>query len=124
MNLSNYLIETATKKSDFARAIKVSPALLHQWIEGIRPVAIPHCVSIERVTAGRVSRKDLRPQDWADIWPELASLMGKCHAISHRSAQMHTPDHPLRQPTSRASVIQCAEDAPPMGRSSPREIPS
>lgn len=72
MNLPTYLNETGTKKSDFARAIKVSPALLHQWIEGIRPVAIPQCVVIERETVGRVSRKDLRPDDWEKIWPELA----------------------------------------------------
>ena len=71
MNLPTYLNETSTKKSDFARAIKVSPALLHQWIEGIRPVAIPQCVVIERETGGKVSRKELRPDDWDKIWPDL-----------------------------------------------------
>ena len=30
------------------------------------------CVSIERETHGQVTRKDLRPTDWQDIWPELA----------------------------------------------------
>lgn len=29
------------------------------------------CVAIERETAGKVTRKDLRPNDWASIWPEL-----------------------------------------------------
>lgn len=73
MDLKNYLIESGTKKADFARAVGVSPALLHQWIERIRPVAIQHCSVIERQTEQKVSRKDLRPDDWQKIWPELAA---------------------------------------------------
>jgi DNA-binding transcriptional regulator YdaS (Cro superfamily) len=34
-------------------------------------VAPEHCVVIERETAGKVTRKDLRPDDWWAIWPEL-----------------------------------------------------
>jgi len=71
MNLKNYLSTTAIKKADFARAIGVSPALLHQWIEEIRPVAIRHCPAIERESGGVVSRRELRPADWQTIWPEL-----------------------------------------------------
>lgn len=26
---------------------------------------------IEELTGGEVSRKDMRPDDWRDIWPEL-----------------------------------------------------
>lgn len=37
---------------------------------GTRLLPPHHCVTLERVTDGRVSRKDLRP-DWRDIWPEL-----------------------------------------------------
>ena len=29
------------------------------------------CVQIERASGGAVSRRDLRPDDWGDIWPEL-----------------------------------------------------
>lgn len=29
------------------------------------------CVRIERVTGGAVTRRDLRPDDWHQIWPEL-----------------------------------------------------
>lgn len=71
MNLKNYLIESGTKKAEFARAINVSPALLHQWIENIRPVAIRHCPAIEGTTGGKVTRRELRPDDWHKIWPEL-----------------------------------------------------
>ncbi|CAR54910.1 hypothetical protein NP88_2261 [Burkholderia cepacia] len=30
------------------------------------------CVSIERESKGLVTRRDLHPNDWQDIWPELA----------------------------------------------------
>lgn len=30
-----------------------------------------YCVAIERATNGQVTRKDLRPDDWRLIWPEL-----------------------------------------------------
>lgn len=72
MNLKNYSAQTEVKKANLARSVGVSPALLHQWIEGIRPVAIRHCLAIERATDGQVTRKDLRPDDWQNIWPELA----------------------------------------------------
>ena len=76
MDLKNYLIESDTKKAEFARAINVSAALLHQWIEKIRPVAIQHCPAIEKQTDGMVTRQELRPDDWHKIWPELAAASG------------------------------------------------
>lgn len=30
------------------------------------------CVSIERESGGAVSRRELRPDDWRQIWPELS----------------------------------------------------
>ncbi len=42
-----------------------------QWIKKRRPVAADRCVAIERATDGAVTRRDLRPDDWQDIWPEL-----------------------------------------------------
>lgn len=29
--------------------------------------------AIERESAGKVTRRDMRPHDWAEIWPELAA---------------------------------------------------
>lgn len=37
--------------------------------QSLNPV---YCVAIERATGGAVTRRDLRPDDWQDIWPELA----------------------------------------------------
>jgi DNA-binding transcriptional regulator YdaS (Cro superfamily) len=71
MELNKY-IET-TNRTDFARAVGVSPDMVYQWIKGIRPVSAERCVAIEQATAGAVTRKDLRPDDWHLIWPELTN---------------------------------------------------
>lgn len=64
--------EAVKGQAKLARLIGVSPANVNQWVAGIRPVPIERCVAIERATCGAVTRKDLRPDDWESIWPELA----------------------------------------------------
>lgn len=56
---------------DFAQAAGSSYSTLNQLSSVGRPVGPALAVAIERATAGAVTRKDLRPSDWADIWPEL-----------------------------------------------------
>ena len=58
--------------SSLARLLEVTPATVSEWRTGKRGVPIERCVAIERATAGRVTRQALRPDDWQDIWPELA----------------------------------------------------
>lgn len=70
MNLAQHL-EQPGRANELARAIGVSPVLISQWKTGARPVPIDRCPAIERATGGAVTRRDLRPDDWADIWPEL-----------------------------------------------------
>lgn len=67
----NFLAESRLTQSEFARRIGLSQSMLYQMIKGLRPVPEKICVRIERATAGAVTRRDLRPDDWADIWPEL-----------------------------------------------------
>lgn len=43
------------------------------WTSGKRPFPPKHCVSIELLTNGRISRKQLRPHDFADYWPDLVN---------------------------------------------------
>lgn len=50
----------------------VTPEFVSQLKRRIRPIPLDRCVSIEQATDGEVSRKDLRPDDWHLIWPELA----------------------------------------------------
>lgn len=101
MDLKNYLIESDTKKAEFARAINVSAALLHQWIESIRPVAIQHCPAIEKQTGGKVTRKELRPDDWHKIWPELVNAPAPRRATDPALA----PGHVGRQPPTTNAIL-------------------
>ncbi|MDR0672749.1 MAG: helix-turn-helix domain-containing protein [Zoogloeaceae bacterium] len=71
MKLKTYLSTVETAAS-LARKVGVSSGFVSQWCSGFRPVPIARCVAIERATGGAVTRRDLKPDDWQDIWPELA----------------------------------------------------
>ena len=54
-----------------AGAIGVPPTLISQW-STTRVPPFERCIPIERATDGQVTRRDLRPDDWQEMWPELA----------------------------------------------------
>ena len=76
-------VDTAAKviggRERMAKVLGVSVAAVGNWKN--RGVPYEKCVAIERATSGAVTRQDLRPHDWADIWPELAASranVGEC----------------------------------------------
>jgi len=56
-----------------SRALGVSVNTISEWATFKRPVPIIRCVQIEELTGGAVTRKQLRPDDWYKIWPEIRS---------------------------------------------------
>ena len=50
----------------------VKPPTAHEWKTGERPVPPRRCYLIEQGLKMQVTRKDLRPDDYAEHWPELA----------------------------------------------------
>ena len=60
--------------ANLARKLGVSPQAIHGWKKSERPIPVDRCTQIEQITLGAVTRKDLRPDDWEKIWPELAIL--------------------------------------------------
>lgn len=64
-------------KAALARALGVTSVTVGQWQHADpkvgRGVPPKQAVRIERLTSGAVTRRDLRPDDWLDIWPELAN---------------------------------------------------
>jgi DNA-binding transcriptional regulator YdaS (Cro superfamily) len=56
---------------NLSQVLDVTLGALGNW--KIRGVPIERCYAIERATNGVVTRKDLRPDDWQEIWPELAT---------------------------------------------------
>lgn len=46
----------------------------------VRGVPIEHCAAIELACGGVVTRRELRPNDWKRIWPELAAYQATLDA--------------------------------------------
>jgi DNA-binding transcriptional regulator YdaS (Cro superfamily) len=71
MNLSTYLSQQRGRKAALAKAIGVHAPDISRWIAGVRPIPSKYGAAIEAATGGIVTRKDLFPNDWRSIWPEL-----------------------------------------------------
>ena len=59
------------RQAELARAIGVRDSVICDWKKGRFPIPEKRCYAIEKATGGAVTRKDLRPHDWHEIWPEL-----------------------------------------------------
>lgn len=64
-----------------ARALNVSYQAVRFWINGERLIEPLRCVQVEHLTRGAVTRMDLRPDDWFELWPELAAMHPKRAAL-------------------------------------------
>ena len=68
-------IEMLGSQRALADALGITPVAVGQWLQegcnkNARRVPPKQCVRIERLTNGVVSRRDLRPDDWQDFWPD------------------------------------------------------
>lgn len=72
MNLKSWVEVERGRAMALAKSINVPQSFISKLVDGSKGVPIERCVPIERATDGAVTRRDLRPDDWADIWPELA----------------------------------------------------
>lgn len=73
MDLSQYVKAQRGRVSELAQVMQVSASLVTQWAGGTKPVSAERCALVERATGGQVTRRDLRPNDWWLIWPELVT---------------------------------------------------
>ncbi|WP_373753818.1 transcriptional regulator [Neisseria weixii] len=54
-----------------AKAVGVTPPSIHEWKKsGKAPVE--RCVQLEKISHGKISRKQFYGVGWQKIWPELA----------------------------------------------------
>ena len=74
MKLNEYFELERISAAAFARKIKAHAPDVLRWANGQRSAPVIWCVRIENETAGKVTRRDLRPDDWQKIWPELAEV--------------------------------------------------
>lgn len=54
-----------------AQQLGVSHQQIRKWVVGEQAIPIVRCVQLEELTGGQITRKQLRPEDWYEIWPEL-----------------------------------------------------
>lgn len=78
-----------------ARGCDASVAFLRAIATGKRPCPTKLAVKIETFTKGEVTRRDLFPDDWHEVWPELANSEEK---------QPPAPGHQARDAIASAAV--------------------
>ncbi len=71
MDLKTYLSQERGRQSELAKAIGAHAPDISRWAIGSRPVPFHFAPKIEVASLGEVSRKDLFPEDWHELWPEL-----------------------------------------------------
>ena len=64
-------IELAGSAAELARLIDVDPDFVRQWRNGTKQVPARYSAAIELATDRKVTRADLRPDDYWLIWPDL-----------------------------------------------------
>jgi DNA-binding transcriptional regulator YdaS (Cro superfamily) len=80
MKLKDYLSALPRgQQAQFAKDVGVNPVYLSQLSsggQGKRSFRPSPALSgrIERLSGAKVTRRDLRPDDWHEIWPELAAV--------------------------------------------------
>lgn len=88
MNLRDYLKALTTSDRDaFVRQCGITLGFLRKAISIGQPFSPHLCVAIEQATDGQVCRWNLRPNDWRDIWPELAEHPDAPPGGSRRAAE-------------------------------------
>lgn len=77
MKLSEYLSQGRGRKAAMAKALGIKPPNVTDWAKGERPVPKMYGALIEQITGGQVTRQEMFPDEWQQIWPELATKRRK-----------------------------------------------
>jgi DNA-binding transcriptional regulator YdaS (Cro superfamily) len=72
MELHDWLKQEHGRQAALARHLGIKPPQVADWISGDKPVPVVHMAAIEVHTNGAVTRREMRPDDFSRIWPELA----------------------------------------------------
>ena len=81
MTLSDYLKQSGRGALQrLSKDINAHAPDVSRWASGDRPVPIHFAAALEKATGGQVTRKELFPSTWGQIWPELAGKPRKRNA--------------------------------------------
>lgn len=90
MNLKEWMSQERGRQAALAKAIGAHAPDLVRWADGDRPIPLQYGAAIEKETGGAVTRKEMFPDDWQRIWPELADA----------NKRRRKTDYPHNQPPS------------------------
>lgn len=85
MDLPTWINQQYGRGVLLAKSLGVQPPVVSDWVTGKKAVPASRCQAIVRITSGAVSLQELRPDDWADYWPNLAASpanAGECAICS------------------------------------------
>lgn len=71
MDLKTYLSQKHGLMAKLCREIGAHAPDVSRWASGSRPIPIEYAAPIEKATQGAVTRKEMFPDKWETIWPEL-----------------------------------------------------
>lgn len=58
-------------QANLAKELEVKRMNIQYWKKSNASIPIKRCLQIEQLTNGAVTRQDLRPDDYWEIWPDL-----------------------------------------------------
>lgn len=71
MDIQAYLTAERGRQAWAAKMLGLSATFINQIARGDRPLPVEYHAQFEKLTDGLITRKQLRPNDWQKIWPEL-----------------------------------------------------
>ena len=71
MNLQEYISQERGRQSALAKAIGAHAPDVSRWADGSRPIPDKYGAPIEIASGGLVTRKEMFPDTWHIVWPEL-----------------------------------------------------
>lgn len=73
----------AQERKEFAIKVGTSVGHLNNFCYGYTSLKPVVCVAVERESGAQVTRRELRPKDWQDIWPELVNILPDSQQAVH-----------------------------------------
>jgi DNA-binding transcriptional regulator YdaS (Cro superfamily) len=71
MDIKTYLSQERGRQAALAKAIGAHAPDVSRWADGKRPIPMEYGAAIELATGGAVTRREMFPNDWHRLWPEL-----------------------------------------------------
>lgn len=111
MNLHDYLAQKRGRQAALAKAIGAYAPDISRWADGTRPIPFPFGAPIEKATQGLVTRKEMFPDDWERLWPELVNEPAPRRATDPAPA----PGHAGRQSPTTNGILDTVPDRAAVG---------